>query len=142
MQQNGQHVYYLSPDRKRLIRVAEDLKQPNGIVGTPDGKRLYVSDIGAGKTYVYDTQKDGALANKYLFCELGSDGMTMDEEGNVYLTGKGVTVFDRNGRQIEHIEVNEPWTANLRFGGADRYTLFITASKGFYSIRMRVKGAF
>jgi len=141
MQQDGQHVYYLSPDRNTLIRVAEDLKQPNGIVGTPDGKILYVSDIGAGKTYAYDIQKDARLTNKRLFCDLGSDGMTLDEEGNLYLTGKGVIVFDGTGKRIEHIDVEEPWTANIRFGGADRRTLFITASKGFYAIRMRVRGA-
>ncbi len=142
MQQDGQHVYYLSPDRSRLVRVTDDLKQPNGIIGTPDGKMLYVADIGAGKTYVYEIRKDGMLEGKRLFCNLGSDGMTIDAEGNVYLTGKGVTVFDRTGKQVEHIAVDEPWTANVCFGGADRHTLFITASRGFYSIRMRVKGAF
>jgi gluconolactonase len=139
-QQDGQHVYYLSPDRKRLVRVVDDLEQPNGIIGTADGKTLYVADIRARKTYRYDIQPDGSLTNKTLFCELGSDGMTIDAENNLYLTGRGVTVFDRNGQQIEHIAVDEPWTANVCFGGADRQTLFITASKGLYSIRLRVKG--
>ena len=46
-------VYYLAPDSKTLTRVIDDLKQPNGIIGTPDGKLLYVADIGAGKTYRY-----------------------------------------------------------------------------------------
>jgi gluconolactonase len=133
-------VYYLSPDRQKLVRVVEDMKQPNGIIGTPDGKILYVADIGAGRTYAYDIRTDGTLANKRLFCKLGSDGMTMDDQGNVYLTGKGVTVFDREGKQIEHIAVNEPWTANVCFGGKDRQTLFITASKSLYGLRMRVKG--
>jgi gluconolactonase len=133
-------VYYLSPDRHKLVRVVEDLKQPNGIIGTPDGKVLYVADIGAGLTYAYDTRPDGTLANKRLFCRLGSDGMTIDDEGNVYLTGKGVTVFDREGKQIEHIAVDEPWTANVCFGGKDRHTLFITASKSLYGLRLRVKG--
>ncbi len=142
MEQDGQHVYYLSPDHIRLIRVADDLKQPNGIIGTPDGRTLYVADIGAGRTYAYEIRKDGTLANKRLFCELGSDGMTIDEEGNVYLTGKGVTVFDRTGKEIAHIDVNEPWTANVCFGGKDRRTLFITASTGLYAIRTRVKGAY
>ncbi len=141
MPQDGQHVYYLAPDRQKLGRVADDLKQPNGIIGTPDGKKLYVADIGARKTYSYDIQPDGTLANKKLLCELGSDGMTLDNEGNVYLTGKGVIVFDKTGRQIEHIAVEEPWTANVSFGGPDKRTLFITASKGLYAIRMRVKGA-
>jgi gluconolactonase len=139
-QQDGQHVYYLAPDRKRLVRVADDLEQPNGIIGTADGKILYVADIRARKTYRYDIQPDGTLANKTLFCELGSDGMTIDEENNLYLTGRGVTVFNKQGQKIEHIAIDEPWTANVCFGGEDRRTLFITASKGLYSIRLRVQG--
>ena len=118
-----------------------DLVQPNGIIGTPDGKTLFVADIKAGKTYAYDIQVDGALTNKRLFCELGSDGMTLDAEGNLYLTGKGVSVFDKSGMKIEQIDVPEPWTANVSFGGKDHRTLFITASTGFYSIKLRVKGA-
>jgi gluconolactonase len=140
-EQPGEHVYYLAPDHKKLIRVTEDLKTPNGLIGTPDGKILYIADLGAGKTYAYDIQADGALAKKRLFCELGSDGMTIDSEGNVYLTGKGVIVFDKTGAKLETIAVpDEPWTANVCFGGKDRDWLFITASKGLYRIQMRVKG--
>ncbi|HPC60549.1 MAG TPA: SMP-30/gluconolactonase/LRE family protein [Verrucomicrobiota bacterium] len=133
-------VYLLEPRSGQVRRVIDDLKQPNGIIGTPDGKTLYVADIGAKKTYRYRIAPDGALENKTLFCELGSDGMTIDEAGNVYLTGKGVSVFNPEGRQIAQIDVPEPWTANVCFGGADRRTLFITASKGLYSMRMRVRG--
>jgi gluconolactonase len=136
----GECVYFLAPDHKTLTRVIEDMKQPNGIIGTPDGKILYVADIGGKKTYRYAIQPDGTLKDKKLFCELGSDGMTIDDQGNVYLTGKGVTVFDSAGKQIEHINVNEPWTANVCFGGKDRRTLFITASKCFYGLAMQVKG--
>ena len=67
--------------------------------------------------------------------------MTLDNEGNVYLTGRAVTVFDKTGKQIEHIDVAEPWTANITFGGENRDLLFITASKNVYGLRMRVKGA-
>jgi len=141
MEQDGQCVYYLTPDRKKLVRVASDLKQPNGIIGTPDGKALYVADIGDRKTYAYEIQADGSLAKKRLFCEMGSDGMTIDEEGDVYLTGRGVTVFDREGKKIAQIDVPERWTANVCFGGKDRKTLFITASTGLYAMKMRVKGA-
>ena len=141
MPQDGQHVYHLSKDGQQLRRVTEDLNQPNGIIGTPNGRRLFVADIGAHKTYCYDIQKDGSLANKKLFCEMGSDGMTMDSKGNIYLTGRGVTVFDKHGQQIDHIDVAEPWTANVSFGGSDRHTLFITASKSLYAIRLTVKGA-
>jgi len=139
--QDGQHVYFLSADRKTLTRVATDLVQPNGIIGSPDGKTLYVADIGARKTYAFDIQPDGTLANKRLRAEAGSDGMTLDEDGNLYLTGRGVAVFDKDGRKIEQIDVPEPWAANVSFGGPDRKTLFITASKGLYAIKLRVKGA-
>jgi gluconolactonase len=137
----NQEVFYLSPDRKNLLRVTDDLRQPNGITGTPDGKNLFVADIRAGQTWRYDILPDGALANKTLICSKGSDGMTIDEEGNLYLTGNGVTIFDRAGKQIDHIDVNEKWTANVSFGGKDHKTLFITARTSLYSIEMRVKGA-
>jgi gluconolactonase len=141
MAQDGEQVYYLSPDGKKLARVTNDFKKPNGITGTPDGKKLFVADIGADRTYAYDIQPDGSLTNKALFCAKGSDGMTIDEKGNIYITGKGVTVFDKTGKQIEHIDVPEPWTANVSFGGKDHQTLFITASKSLYSIRLVFKGA-
>ena len=141
MEQDGQHVYYLAPDRKKLLRVASDLQQPNGIIGTPDGKRLYVADIRARKTYVYTTNPDGTLGDRKLFADMGSDGMTMDEEENIYLVGKGVTVFNVRGERIDHIEVPESWTANVTFGGKGRSTLFITAMDSLYSIQIRVRGA-
>jgi gluconolactonase len=133
-------VYHLSEDLKQLTRVIDDLKQPNGIIGTPDGQTLYVADIGAKTTFRYKIQPEGTLKEKTLFCNLGSDGMTLDEKGNLYLTGKGVAVFDPSGKQIEQIDVPEPWTANVCFGGKDRHELFITASKGIYSIHLNVKG--
>ena len=139
MEQDGQHVYYLAPDRKKLIRVADDLVTPNGIIGTPDGKLLYVADIKAKKTYVYTINDDGTLSNKKLFAEEGSDGITIDNEGNVYLTTKDVSVYNRQGRNIERIEVAER-PANVCFGGKDKNTLFITARTSLYSLRMRVKG--
>jgi gluconolactonase len=140
VEQDVQAVYYLAPDRKALRRVADDLQQPNGVVGTPDGRTLYVADIRAGKTYAYDVQPDGTLAGKRLFCGQGSDGMTIDDEGNVYLTGRGVTVYDKAGKRVAQIDVPEKWTANVCFGGRDRRTLFITASTGLYSVGTRVRG--
>ena len=140
MEQDGQHVYYLTPDHKIITRVTTDLEKPNGIIGAPDGKTLYIADIDAGKTYAYDIQPDGLLTNKRLFCALGSDGMTLDNEGNVYLTGNGVMVFNQAGQQIEHINIPEGWTANVTFGGKDCDLLFITASKSIYSLKMQVRG--
>jgi gluconolactonase len=139
--QPSQQVYRLAADHKTVTKLTADLTQPNGIIGTPDGKRLFVADIGARKTYVYDIAADGSLTGKKLFCNLGSDGITLDAEGHLYLTGKGVFVFDKNGRQVEHIDVPEAWTANVSFGGKDHRTLFITASKGLYAMRMKYPGA-
>lgn len=142
MPQDGQHVYFLSADRRRLLRVADDLEKPNGIIGTPDGKTLYVADIGAGKTYRFDIAPEGYLTGKTLFVEQGSDGLTLDNEGNLYLTGKGVSVFDKTGRQIAQINVlEEEWTANVSFCAGDKRTLFMTAGKGLYGLKMRVTGA-
>jgi gluconolactonase len=135
-----QCVYYLAPGGKELVRVIDDMRQPNGIIGTPDGKTLYVSDVGARQTFSYTIQPDGSLTNKKPFCAAGSDGMTMDVEGNLYFTGGGVTVYDKAGKQIEQIDVPER-VGNVCFGGKDMRTLFITASKSLYSIPMRVKGA-
>jgi len=137
----NEEVFYLSPDKKTLAQVTGDLKKPNGITGSPDGKNLFVSDIRAGQTWRYDIQPDGSLTNKTFFCALGSDGMTIDAEGNLYLTGHGVTVFDKTAKQIDHIDVPEKWSANVCFGGADHKTLFITATESLYSIQLRVKGA-
>jgi gluconolactonase len=116
------------------------LEKPNGIIGSPDGKFLYVADIKAGKTYVYEIWPEGALANKKLFVSMGSDGMTVDSNGNIYLTGKGVTVFNLEGEQIAHIPIEAGWTANVCFGGKDMKTLFITASEHFYGLNMNVSG--
>jgi len=140
MQQAGEYVYFLSSDHKTLIPVAMDLEKPNGIVGTPDGKLLYVADIQANKTFVYEIRKDGSLTNKKLFANMGSDGMTIDNKGNIYLTGNGVTIFNRKGEKIEHIAIEAGWTANVCFGGKDMKTLFITASQYLFGLRMNVKG--
>jgi gluconolactonase len=140
MPQEKTRVYYLSPDHKTITIVADDFQQPNGIVGTPDGKILYVADIRGNKTWSFIINPDGTLSGKTLICELGSDGMTIDSKGNIYLTGKGVTLFDKTGKKLGNISVPENWTANVCFGGKNRKTLFITASKGFYRIRLKVRG--
>ena len=140
LEQDGEHVYYLSPDRKKIIRVIDDMVRPNGIIGTRNGKVLYVTDHGGKKTFVYTINKEGTLSNKKLFAPEGSDGMTIDNEGNVYLTTRAVVVYNKKGEKIETIEVPEG-PANVCFGGKDKRTLFITARTSLYSVRMRVKAA-
>ncbi|HRR33377.1 MAG TPA: SMP-30/gluconolactonase/LRE family protein [Kiritimatiellia bacterium] len=135
-----QQVYFL-PKGGQPRRVTEDLEKPNGIVGTPDGKRLFVADIQAKKVYAYAIQPDGALADKRLFCEMGSDGMTLDADGRLYLTNKeGVYVYDKAGVFLGVIKIPEPWCGNACIGGPNKDTLFVTASKGFYAVPLKVKG--
>jgi len=139
--QEKQRVFYL-PKGAKVPFIAEDtLVQPNGIIGSPDGKLLFVADIGAKKTYQYEIARDGTLIHRVLFCEMGSDGMTRDTAGNLYLTGKGVTVFDRDGKKLGEIPIAKPWTANITFGGPGRKTLFITASDAVFSLEMTVAGS-
>ena len=134
-------VYYITPSIGEVRIVAEGgYEQPNGIVGSADGKTLYVADNGAKKTYSFTIDADAALSNRKLFADMGSDGMTIDNQGNVYLTGDGVTVFDKNGTLIKHIPVPEKWTANVTFGGPNQDILFITAMDSVYTLAMNVQG--
>ncbi len=137
---DGQKVYYLPKGSHQPIIVDSIIKKPNGIVGTLDGRYLYVADIGDNKTYKYTINKNGTLSNRVLVIEQGADGITLDEEGNTYLCGNGVTIYNPSGKKIGHIAINEPWTANLCFGGKNKDVLFITASTAIYTVQMNVKG--
>jgi gluconolactonase len=137
-EQDARGVYYLSPEG-RIIRVIDDYKQPNGLIGTPDGKILYVADINDKKIWKYTIQPDGTLANKTYFAEHGSDGMTIDNKGNVYLTMGKVWVYSPQGKLIQEIDVPES-PSNVCFGGAKRDKLFITARTSVYTLKMNVKG--
>jgi len=136
--QEVQAVYYLKPGGE-LIRVIDDLFQPNGIVGTPDDKFLFVADIRGGETWKYTINPDGTLSNKTSFAPAGSDGMTIDSKGNVYLTFGKVQIFNNKGVKTAEIELPES-PSNLCFGGRDRKILFVTARTSVYTIRMKVKG--
>lgn len=140
MEMDGMKVYYLAKGKSQPVVADDKLVQPNGIVGTPDGKHLFVADIRDNKTYKYDINKDGSLSNRQLFVSQGSDGITLDEKGNLYITGRGVTIYDPSGRKIANIPVPSRWVGNVCFGGKDRKTLFITASESVYTLDMKVKG--
>ncbi|WP_374949286.1 SMP-30/gluconolactonase/LRE family protein [Mucilaginibacter sp.] len=136
----NQKIFFLPKGATQPVDLDSTLKRPNGIVGTPDGKTLYVADIGDGKIYKYAILANGRLADKKLHINQGADGITLDERGNLYLAGKGITIFNPSGTQIGHIDIPEPWTANLCFGGKNRDVLFITASTAIYTLKMNVKG--
>lgn len=132
-------VYYLKPDHKTVIRVIDDFNSPNGLHITPDGKRIIVADIMGRKTWSYAINKDGTLSDKKLFCDQGSDGLTIDVDGNVYLCSRGVNIYNSNGEKIGDIPVPESIT-NCCFGDKDMKTLYITGHTSLYKIKMNVKG--
>ncbi len=137
---DGRKLYYLPAGKKVPVMVDDKFVQPNGITGTPDGKYLYVADIGDSKIYRYTINKKGILSDRKIFAPEGSDGMTIDEKGNVYITGKGVTVYDASGLKIGNLPVPSNWVGNICFGGKDRKLLFITASESVYTLPMKVQG--
>jgi len=143
----GGYVYYLAPGSRTLVRVTTDAMGwdadawPNGIVGSPDGKKLYVNKWyydNMGGTWVFDINPDGTLSNMKKFIDMGGDGMSMDDQGNIYISnGLGVTAFDPNGNKI----FNVPGGAtNNVFGGPNNKLLFITAVDRVTSLKMNVKG--
>ncbi len=134
-------LYSCDIDGSNVKLLDGNFKQPNGIIGDQKSNLLYVADINDRKIYVYPLNSDGSLGERKLFCEEPSDGMTIDDQGNVYLTNsQGVCVYSPEGKKLGVIPTGEGWTANVCFGGADRKTLFITASDSVYRIKMNVSG--
>lgn len=131
---HGEHVYYLTPDRSKILRVIDDMTRPNGLIGTGDGKMLYVADPGEGMTYSYTINADGTLSDKKLFAQKGSDGMTIDSFGNIYITTDAVEIYNPTGKQIRRIEIPER-PSNVTFAGKDNKTLYITARTSLYAVQ-------
>lgn len=136
--QDSRGVYYLSTDGS-VSHVVDDYIQPNGLIGTPDGKYLYIADINDRKIWKYDIDADGMLSNKTFFAPEGSDGMTIDDKGNIYLTMGKLWIYSPEGKLIQEIEFPES-PSNVCFGGKERDTLFVTARTSVYSLKMNVKG--
>ncbi|GAC1422635.1 MAG: hypothetical protein NVSMB67_19720 [Flavisolibacter sp.] len=136
----GENIYYLAPGNKEALLFDGPLMKPNGLVGTPDGKSLFVSEMGKGRILKYSILNNGMLSDKKIFVKDLADGMKLDKNGNLYLAGKGITVYDSSANQIEHIDIPSDWTSNLCFGGRYRNLLFITATSSIYILHMKIRG--
>ncbi len=140
LEQQVEGVYYL-PRGGKLVRVIDTLQQPNGIVLSPDGRTLYVADTGAGQIWRYPVTGPGQLGPPSVLTEMGSDGMTVDERGNIYLTqGRQVCVVSPEGVIIQQLEIPEA-PSNVTFGGPGGSTLFITARTGLYAVPTMTRAA-
>ena len=150
----GHWVYRLDPKSGDIEAIVTDLAMPNGIVFSPDEKRIYIADTGGHPRHpnpeyrktpssirCYEVTDEGKLGKKLFTIPEGSDGMAVDVKGNIYTTHAGrVNVFSAGGKKLEEIAVPEG-PANVCFGGDDMKTLFITARTSLYSVRMTIAGA-
>lgn len=144
-EQPGNFVYRLDPKSGRVTAVARDFSHPNGLAFSPDEAKLYIADSGAPRHIrVFSVASDGTLRDGRVFCTIdkgGPDGIRVDREGRVWSsTGDGVQVFSPTGELLGRILTPEA-AANLCFGGEDGRTLFITARKSLYAIRVLTTGA-
>jgi len=137
-----------APARDQLQLLVKDVPRPNGIAFSPDEKFLYVDNSGPKKLWMrYRVKEDGSLTDATVFYDAssdprpgGPDGMKVDRKGNVYSTGPGgIWIFSPEGKALGTILVPER-TANVNWGGADRKTLYITASSSIYRVTLKVPG--
>lgn len=129
-------VYYVARNGK-ISQVAADLVRPNGILTSPDDRVLYIADEAGNTIYAYDLEEPGKPANKREFAPVGSDGLSIDKLGNLYVTWKGeVIVFSPEGKELLRLAPPEA-PANCLLVGK---TLYVTARTGFYAIDWNVEG--
>jgi len=145
-----QGVYRLPAGGGDIELLVGDFKQPNGLCLSPDESLLYINDTERAHIRVFDVGPNHSLANDRVFAEnIGDgdlakgglvDGMKLDEQGNVYVTGPdGVWVVGTDGEHLGTIEVPES-VGNINWGDDDWRSLFIAASTSVYRVRMKIAG--
>ena len=140
-----QSVYYIRPDKK-VIRVADDIRRPNGIVLSPDEKTLYVNDWDSANLVSYDVQGDGMLKNRKNFGTFdvkqetdhglvsGADGLCIDGAGNTFATTPaGVQVFNKKGVHLGNIEA--PYDMPPQNCGFAGNYLYVTGRGAVWRVR-------
>lgn len=144
-EQPGNHVYRHDPKTGQTTVLVQDFVNPNGLAFSPDEKKLYIADSGSPKHIrVFEVRANGTVSGGQVFCKIDQgvpDGIRVDQAGRVWSSaGDGVQIFAPDGSLVGKILVPES-PANLCFGGDDGKTLFITARKSLYSIKVAVAGA-
>lgn len=138
-------VFRLSK-RGKVTRVITDMQVPNGLIASNDGKTLYVGDSYLKLWRLYPIRPDGSVGGGALFFDPETedrnspDGMSIDEQGNLYLSGRGgVWVVSWECEPLGLIRL-PVFCSNVTFGGRDGKTLYMTCSRKVFSLAMNVRG--
>lgn len=135
-------IYHLPP-KGPLALIAKTPGRPNGIALSPNGKLLYVADSDERLVRVFDVAGNGAASNgRTLISNIDGppDGIRTDEKGNIWVTCNNISVYGPDGKYINKIDFPET-PRNLTFGDGDLTTLYVTAQKSLYRVRLDVKGS-
>lgn len=165
MELDHDSVYRIDPDGK-VTRVLSqpEIQRPNGIALSPDERTLYLVDScpvtgGNRKIWAFDLAHDGTLSSQSLVFDFasgrGGDGMCVDSQGTLYIAAgvsrargphettdvpQGVYAIRPDGKLLGRIPVYEDVITNCTWGGPDLKTLYITAGKTLYHVRVDVPG--
>ena len=157
----GSAIYRIdSPGKFTRIAGSPEIQRANGIQVSGDDKTLYVVEANQAKDghrriTAFDLQPDGTVRNMRVHYNFypgrSADGMSIDEQGNLYAaaglhrprgtsetldTKCGVHVISPAGKVIQFIPIPEDTITNTAFGGPDRKTLFVTAGKTLFRVRV------
>ncbi len=136
-------VYHIAPKAPMKL-VAKPAGRPNGVALSPNGRILYVVNSDERNVRAYDLDKNGEPSNeRVVIAKIPGipGGVRTDEKGNLYVAGKGISIYAPDGKLLHTLELQTP-ASNCGFGEVDGHTLFITAGTEVHRARLDVKGAY
>ncbi len=139
--ENEHRGYFYAPDSNVALMAGgtgRPIMQSSQMAVIEPGQNFFMTSEDDCRTWVATLDKDFQLTAK-LFADRGGNAVVADAEGNVYIAGGNVAIYDKNGKQIGTLETPER-ASGLAFGGTDRKTLFIGARSSLCSIRTRAPG--
>ncbi len=165
MELDHDSVYHIDSDGRVEIAVSQpDIQRPNGIHLSPDERTLYLVDScpvmgGNRRIWAFDLDQRRRLSGQRLVFDFapgrGGDGMAVDQGGMLYVAAgifrprgphettdvpPGIYLITPDGQLRGRIPIVEDVLTNVTFGGADLRTLYITAGKTLFTVRVGTPG--